>query len=334
MSGGRDVSVIICTYTEERWHYLVDAVESVYFQRIPPLEIIVVVDHNPALAARARANLRGVVVVENQLVNGLSGARNTGIAVAKGTVLAFLDDDAVAFPEWLENLNHAYDVPEVMAAGGLIDVMWMEHQPLWFPEEFLWALGCTYRGSRQTAGPVRNLIGCNMSFRREVFSVIGGFRTGLGRVGSAPAGCEETELCIRVRQQWPQSLILFLPKARVTHRMSASRSRWTYFLTRCYGEGISKAFVSQTVGFADALSAERRHVLRDLPRGVARGVKDAIVYHDRFGLLRAVAIVLGLALTVSGYLVGALMPVRSAEAVGSAMNYRESVSNEPVPPSF
>src|SRR5690242_12415697 len=70
-----DVSVIICAYTEARWHDLVAAVESLHRQSRPPHEIIVVVDHNQLLLERARTELSDVVV-ENSEPQGLSGARN------------------------------------------------------------------------------------------------------------------------------------------------------------------------------------------------------------------------------------------------------------------
>ena len=67
-----DVSVIICAYTEARWHDLVAAVESLRRQSKPPREIIVVVDHNRRLLERVRADLPDVVVVESSGPQGLS----------------------------------------------------------------------------------------------------------------------------------------------------------------------------------------------------------------------------------------------------------------------
>src|SRR5215210_1027234 len=98
------VSVVICAYTEERWSDLELAVESLTRQTRAPLEVIVVADHNQALTERARSALSGVTVVENAEHPGLSGARNTGVAASTGAVVAFLDDDAVADPAWLERL--------------------------------------------------------------------------------------------------------------------------------------------------------------------------------------------------------------------------------------
>src|SRR5271167_82252 len=86
-----DVSVIICAYTEARWRDLVAAVESLRRQSKPPREIIVVVDHNQRLLERVRAELRGIVVVASSGPQGLSGARNSGIAIARGALIAYLD---------------------------------------------------------------------------------------------------------------------------------------------------------------------------------------------------------------------------------------------------
>src|SRR3989442_11055382 len=102
------VSVVICAYADERWQSLVAAVESVRRQTVMPAEIIVAVDHNRGLLARAQDELDGVVVVPNREPRGLSGARNTGVAASHGDVVAFLDDDAVAEPDWLEHLLAAY----------------------------------------------------------------------------------------------------------------------------------------------------------------------------------------------------------------------------------
>ena len=88
--GTFDISVIICTYTEERWDNLIAAVESVQRQSISPCEIIVVIDHNTSLYERAQATLSEVVVLENRESRGLSGARNSGTAVAQGTLIALL----------------------------------------------------------------------------------------------------------------------------------------------------------------------------------------------------------------------------------------------------
>jgi len=300
------ISVIICAYTEGRWDDLCEAVTSVQEQTLPPSEIIVVIDHNPSLLKRAQAQWPTLVVVENDEARGLSGARNSGIAAARGEIMAFLDDDARAAREWLVQIADGYHDPLVMGIGGAIEPVWQGKRPRWFPEEFDWVVGCTYRGMPQTPAPIRNLIGCNMSLRREVFEAVGGFRVGMGRVGVLPVGCEETELCIRARQHWPGRTMLYLPQMKVRHHVPANRGTWRYFVGRCFAEGLSKAQVAQMVGSKDGLSSERTYTLQTLPQGVWRGLRDAVWQFDVAGLGRTLAIVMGLAITATGYLYGTL----------------------------
>lgn len=297
-------SVIICAYTEKRWRELVEAVKSLREQTVQPTEVILVVDHNPALLERVRAEMPDVIAVENGEEHGLSGARNSGLAVAQGEIIAFLDDDAIADANWLEELMHDYQDPQVVGTGGVILPIWMHQRPDWFPEEFYWVVGCSYRGLPSATVKVRNLIGCNMSFRREVFTAVGGFRSGIGRVDTRPVGCEETELCIRVGQQWPDRRLLYKPTARVFHHVPATRASWRYFFARCYFEGIAKASVSRYIGAKDGLESEWKYSLQTLPTGVVRGLAAAALRRDPTGLARAAAIVAGLAVTTTGYLVG------------------------------
>jgi GT2 family glycosyltransferase len=297
----RDISVIICTYTEARWADFLVAVDSVRSQSVPACEIIIVVDHNPALLARVREQFADAIVVENQEPGGLSGARNTGVATAHGALVAFLDDDAIAETNWVEKLAECCENPQVLGAGTRVEPLWETDRPAWFPEEFYWVVGCTYRGLPQTQAPIRNLSGGSMCLRREIFEAVGGFRTGIGRTSTRPLGCEETELCIRAGQHWPQKFFLYEPNIRVQHRIPASRARWAYFHTRCYAEGQSKALVAQYVGGDDGLASERIYTMKTLPQGVVRGLADAVLRHDWMGLARAGAIVAGLAITTAGY---------------------------------
>lgn len=297
-----NISVVICAYTEDRWDRVCAAVRSVQGQSLPSSEIILVVDHNPALLDRLRAaSLADVTVVPNRESRGLSGARNTGSALATGDIIAFLDDDAAASPDWLKFLCDAYADPKVIGVGGLTVPDWQTERPAWLPEEFYWVVGCNYQGMPPSGAPVRNLLGANMSFRREAFDIAEGFRSGIGRTAeSRPLGCEETEFCIRLGQRAPQSVLLMEHRAIVSHFVSDSRCRFSYFVSRCFAEGISKAQVTAKVGSSDGLANERAYATRALPLGVARGIADAL-HGNLAGAGRAAAIIIGLGVTATGY---------------------------------
>lgn len=301
----QDISVIICAYTEKRWDDLVAAIESVQRQTLSAKEIIVVIDHNLGLLKRVQEHIAGIVVVANAEARGLRGARNSGIAVAQGQIIAFLDDDAIAIPDWLLLLTEGFTDSQVLGTGGAVIPSWVDNKPTWLPEEFYWVVGCSYRGMPQTSTTIRNPIGANMSFRREVFDSVGDFHSEVVRIGKQHAGgCEETELCIRAHQHWPQRFFLYAPQANVFHRVPSNRTRWRYFCSRCYVEGLAKAVVSQYVGAKDSLASERNYIFRTLPGGVLRGLTDTLFHYDPNGLARAGAIVAGLVMTMVGYLSG------------------------------
>ena len=295
------LTVVICAYTMRRWGDLCSAVDSVQGQLREHDECILIIDHNDELHEQATAAFSGVRISANKDVRGLSGARNTGVDLAVNDIVVFLDDDAVAMPDLTDAVAGAMADPAVVAVGGSPEPAWPGgRRPWWFAEEFDWVVGCSYRGLPTKRAQVRNVIGAAMAFRRSVLTEVGPFSTAVGRVGTLPMGCEETELCIRVRQHRPTAVIYHLPDARVSHRVTPERTTWRYFLRRCYGEGISKALIAEMVGKQDALASERSYVTRVLPRAFLRN----LVLMGRGQLSaggKSVAVVLGLALTLLGY---------------------------------
>ncbi len=310
----QSASVVICAFTEARWSQLVRAVASVRAQTHPASELIVVIDHNEQLYQRAKEQL-GVRVVRNTSTKGLSGARNTGVALATGTVVVFLDDDAYAEEEWLARLLEPYQDQTVVAVGGHVVPAFDGPRPRFLPPEFDWVVGCSYRGLPTVAAQVRNVIGANMSFRRSVFDEVGGFAVTLGRIGSRPLGCEETELCIRATANGSGRVVL-QPTARVHHQVPAARTTWAYFRSRCISEGLSKAAVSRLTGSGRGLASERTYASRTLPLGVGSALVDTVRTGRPSGVIRAAAIVAGLGMTTTGYVLGSLRSrSRNAPAV-------------------
>ena len=294
------VSVVICAYTEDRWDLLVDAIQSMRTQSHRPDQVVLIIDHNDGLLRRAQSMFHAdVEVLANAEATGLSGARNTGVRTATGDVVAFLDDDAEAEPEWLQELLVSY-LPNVAGAGGVAVPVWPgSGRPRWFPPEFDWVVGCSYRGLPDSVAPQRNLIGAAMSFRCSLFGEVGYFDTAMGRIGTLPLGCEETEFSLRVRKAISGTVLLHVPPARVHHHVSPERAKIGYFLRRCYAEGLSKAAVAQRAGSEVALASERAYVRSTLPKGVLDGLRSWL--HGDGGFTRALMIVVGLLVTTAGY---------------------------------
>jgi hypothetical protein len=154
-----------------------------------------------------------------------------------------------------------------------------------------------------------------MSVRKYALVTVGGFRESFGNNKDTKsavsnkwlrhqAGDEETELCIRVTQQLPALNWFYMPSATVTHCVSAQRTQLSYFLWRCYDEGLGKALLTTLYDKENSLSAERAYTLKTLPMGIVRGLTDTFFRRDITGLARIGAIIVGFTATTAGYVVG------------------------------
>jgi len=288
-------TVVVCVYTERRWDDIARGVAALARQTQPAIQVVMVVDHNPQLLDRAtHAFAPQVEVLANRHGNGLSGARNTGVEAAAGEVIAFLDDDAEPADDWLELQLASYADPDVIGVGGAALAAWEQGRPRWLPPELDWVVGCSYRGLPERPAQVRNPIGANMSFRRTAFAA-GGFTEGLGRVGTLPLGCEETEFSIRAAAAHEGSRVMYAPDSVVHHHVTPDRTTWRYLVRRCYAEGQSKAAVASLVGKGPALASERAYLRSTLPRAVRRELGAA------GGWRRAGAVVVAVAGAGAGY---------------------------------
>lgn len=296
------VSVVICTYTEDRWLQLQKSVASVEAQTSPPIEIIVCVDHNEKLLRKTEdyfgkgrpAGAIPLTVLANKYNGRLGAARNTGTELARGEVLAFLDDDAAAAPDWLERLIAPYDDERVGAVGGAPLPVFEARRPRWFPLEFDWVFGCAYRGLPLTRAPLEHLIGANMSARRSALQEVSGFHTD-----------HEDDMDMSHRIAHAQHTVLYEPLAVVHHFVPASRTTWDYFWRRCYFVNRAKVEVFANLQEASNLRAEMTFVTRTLTMGILAELRHAL-RGDLHGLARIGAMIAGIALAGLGHLSGKL----------------------------
>ncbi len=287
-------SVILAAFDTARWPDTLRAIRSGQAQTQPPHELILVIDDNPGLLAFARQELPEVRVIPNTHTRGASGARNTGVEASTGDVVAFLDDDAVADPGWLKNLVDALDHPGVVGVGGRLVPLWPKATPRWFPAEFFWVVGASYRGMPEVTAPVRNVWAGSMALRRGDFDSVAGFREGFGKIGNTSRP-EDTDLCIRVAAAAPGKTWVYVPSSLAGHKVPPARTRRRFFLSRCWQEGRGKAALVDTEGSV-AISTERAYARSIVTRGIRDGVRSGTLD----GLLRSGAIVTGLTAAIAG----------------------------------
>ncbi len=241
------ISLLIATYN--RAEALIEALQSVVQQTLPPAEWeCVVVDNRSTDDTAARFAAFAAAHPEKQLRlvreerQGLSHARNCGIAASRGALIAIIDDDERINPEFLEAYLTLFEhYPEAMSAGGRVIACYEEApRPRWmsrFTEEPI-ANPMDY-GDKVREFPAERIpAGGNMAFRREVFDRFGLFNPELGRVGDRLIGGEESDLFERLRIAGAKCY--YVPRAVMWHLIPARKLTRAYLQNLSYNIGVSQ----------------------------------------------------------------------------------------------
>lgn len=246
------ISAIICTHNRDR--YLGKAIDSLLAQDLADFELIVVdnasTDQTQSVIAARKTNPRLRSVYEPTL--GLSVARNRGWRESQGEILAYLDDDAIADPNWLGELVRAYqDCDRLAVAGGRISLIWPEGRraPQWLSTELMAGLGYYNLGNEAIAITEPGLTprGLNYSIRRSFLETVGGFDAHFGRVGGRLLSNEElvmTEHALNLGWQ-----VSYLPQAHVAHHVTLDRLQPSWFLRRSWWQGVSESYRDNLRGY-------------------------------------------------------------------------------------
>jgi len=239
------VSAVVCTHN--RATYLRRALASLAAQTLPADRYeIVVVDNASTDATRdlVTFELAGVArlryLFEPQL--GVSRARNAGWRAARAPLVAYLDDDAIAAPDWLARAVSSFAElePRPGCLGGPVIPIWEAPRPAWLPDALLPFL--TVLELDQGPGPMprgKFLYGTNSVFPRARLAEIGGYPVGLGPIGSWHRSGEDTFVQKQLRERGLQ--LWYDPALRVQHFVPAERVSRRWVLRRLYLEGLSRA---------------------------------------------------------------------------------------------
>jgi glycosyltransferase involved in cell wall biosynthesis len=233
----------VCTRNRER--LLTACLASLEEQSLEreQYEVVVVdnasTDGTPALLRRWQAARDGRVAVCEPMV-GLSAARNRGLAVAGGPIVAFLDDDALAAPAWAAAHLTAYRAPSLVGTGGPILLSFPEGRPSWAVEELEHWWSALDLGDDDMAFPrPHGPYGANMSVRRDAALEAGGFDPQLGRRGRSLLSSEEADLWARL---WAAGdALAYRAGGVVIHQITSERLRRRWVLRRGVAQGRTNA---------------------------------------------------------------------------------------------
>jgi glycosyltransferase involved in cell wall biosynthesis len=196
------MSVVVCTYNGSAT--LEGCLEAAQALEYPDYEVIVVCDGCTDRSAKLAASFDGVRVIETPQC-GLAAARNTGMRAATGEIIAYIDDDALADPDWLTHVAKTFASGSFAAVGG----------PNVLPPESSWVAECV---ANAPGGPTHVLVsdrdaehipGCNMAIRKEALERIGGFDPQFRAAG------DDVDVCWRLLDAGER--IAFAPGAVVLH---------------------------------------------------------------------------------------------------------------------
>jgi glycosyltransferase involved in cell wall biosynthesis len=269
-------SVVVCTY--KRPDSLIDTLRSVASQSIPASDYeVLLVNNDPAqdlgeiVEEMRRTHFSDdpdrLRVVQCPL-KGLSHARNAGISEARGVVVCFIDDDAVAARDWIETTLAAYgEYPDAGVVGGKILLTVPEETPPWFnPDAWrYWSyFPARYESTTEVEDWWKFPWGANWTARRDILLRAGGFRHGYGRKGEDFGAGEEVITASLVRKLGFR--VLVEPRSVVQHNVDPARFT-KRDLRKLIGAGLLTNYFMQRDLYTPSWQ-NLRNVARDLARHV------------------------------------------------------------------
>lgn len=291
-------SVVICTFN--RVDHVQLAVESLTSQTISTNDFEIIVIDNASSDKTPEAiksllpsipNLR--YIREDKL--GLSHARNRGTQESEGKIIIFLDDDAMAEPEFIEAHLHAFNQQsQPVATGGRIYLRWPTERPNWVhasQESFYSGLDLGDESKLLTFP--KYPYGANMAIDRKTLIGVGGFSVELGRRGRSLISGEERDLFLRISELGGK--VTYVPDAVVHHYVLEERTERKWLLKRSLAQGRSDIAMS---AIAAGRPSTSRLVARTLLHWTRSGkhlinlLKAIILRHNSDEIMRCACVTL------------------------------------------
>lgn len=242
-------SIIVTSYSTDRLPYLKQLIDSVNNQKDNlKAEVVFVIESDRVLFDRLVLALRDLPlfakVIYFDRLEGMSDARNRGVLSCSGEYIAFVDDDVVLNKDYLQTLILMMETSDAIALTGPLVPIWDENRASWFPKELSWLIGSSEWLDSNTVRNLRNAWGSNYVTRKKEFLDIGGFSQDFGlhnasRYKWSDPPSEDVDLSIRLSKEFHKP-ILFVPKLRVGHHVTARKISWKFIAQRSYSIGYQR----------------------------------------------------------------------------------------------
>ncbi len=293
----KKIAAIICTF--QRYDVLPAAINSLLAQNANKDDFhIIVVDNSPRnpqqVAFQQKYHLHENIFYHIEEIQGLSNARNVGAKMGNSLYTGYIDDDAVASPNWITSMLEAFHTlsEPIGLVGGKVDPIWETERPDWLPTSAHGPLSIIDWGKRaRILEPDEWIVGANFALVTSALQAVGGFDTKLGRNGGSHTLVSNEEYELRLRIEAKGYLTFYSPTALVSHHVPTDRVSKSWFRRRMAWQAVSEYLQSDVMpdhnleqawdnieSYFASLPASKRTV-----RGLFEGFDDPGLNQEQFG---------------------------------------------------
>ena len=302
------LSVVVSTYSLDRYNDLIDLLDGLNEQTCKSFEVIVVIDKNKELFDKISKYIEVKAIINTNVIfnpknNGLSYSRNIGVENSKGSIVAFIDDDAVPSINWVKSIIETFNEDdEIGAVTGEVVPLWEFKEMSWFPKELFWIISCSFEPISSPKMEVASGFGVNMAFRRKLVVNLGMFNTSLGINGSKWQGGEDSDMFLRIREVGKK--VMFNSETRVFHKVYAHRIYLKNVLKRAFNGGSSVVFMKKVRKYD--LTIESSYLKGLLLKFYPSQLKELILYPSIVPFKRILIVSSVIVFEGFGYLYGTM----------------------------
>ena len=302
------ISIIVSTYSTKRINDFQNLLKSIRNQSYQNIEIVISVDENKELYHKIEKLIpeieKNIKIIFNPRNEGLAHSRNIGVKNADGDIIAFVDDDAILFPDWAESIVKTFDGNNIGAVAGDIIPLWENNNMSWFPRELFWMISCSYSMTPDHKCEVERGFGTNMAFRKDIFYKVGMFDSEFGINGEKWTGGEDTIMFLKVKDNGDK--VFFNPDAKVFHKIYFYRIKMLNIVKRAFNGGYSVAKMNKLRKYNISDSTEERYLRTLLFEFYPRGFKKLLTKKSVESLKQIFAVTMVIVSESIGYLIGKL----------------------------